>query len=172
MYHKYLFKLFTNSIVRVLYPLRPFCRLKVYLLRKLGASIGLNCFIHQNVFIAGHDSLCIGSSCVLSRGATIVASGGLTIGDNVLVGYDSKILTRNHKIPQDWSAPIRWAGHINKPVVIEDDCWLGSNVVVLPGVTIRKGCVIAAGGVVTRDTEEYGIYGGIPAKLIKIRERV
>jgi maltose O-acetyltransferase len=53
---------------------------------------------------------------------------------------------------------------------IEDDVWLGLRVIVMPGVRIRTGCIIAAGGVVTKDTEPYGIYGGVPAKLIKKRK--
>lgn len=56
-------------------------------------------------------------------------------------------------------------------VVIEDYVWLGNKVTVLPGVTIAKGCVVAAGAVVTKDTEEYGIYAGIPAKRVGERSR-
>lgn len=52
-------------------------------------------------------------------------------------------------------------------VVVEDGCWLGGNVTVLPGVTIKKGCIVGAGAVVTKDTEPDGLYAGIPAKRIK-----
>jgi acetyltransferase-like isoleucine patch superfamily enzyme len=170
MFHKIIYRLFVNWIVRVFYPLSAFNYIKMTLLRTLGAQIGNSCFIHQNVFISGHTHLKIGRSCVLSRGVTLVATGGLEIGDNVLIGYDTKILTRNHNIPDEVGLPIRWAGHINKPVIIEADAWLACNVVIVPGVTIGKGTVVAAGAVVTSNTEPYGVYAGVPAR--KIRSRI
>ena len=54
-------------------------------------------------------------------------------------------------------------------VVIKDDCWIGGNSTILKGVTIETGCVIAAGAVVTKSTEPYGIYGGVPAKRLSDR---
>ena len=56
---------------------------------------------------------------------------------------------------------------INAPIRIEDGCWIGANVTIMPGVTIAKGCIIGAGTLVTEDTEENGIYVGIPARLIR-----
>jgi hypothetical protein len=56
-----------------------------------------------------------------------------------------------------------------KPVVVEDDCWLGINVVVMPGVTIGKGAVVGANSVVTRDVAPYTIVAGVPAKMLKKR---
>lgn len=57
----------------------------------------------------------------------------------------------------------------SKRVLIEDDVWLGRNVIVLDGVNIGKGAIVAAGAVVTKNVEPYAIYGGVPAKLIKYR---
>lgn len=57
----------------------------------------------------------------------------------------------------------------NTPPILEDDVWVGSNVVILPGVTIHKGSVIAAGAVVNKDVPPYAIVGGVPAKVIKYR---
>lgn len=56
-----------------------------------------------------------------------------------------------------------------KGIVIEDDVWIGAGVKILDGVTIAKGCVIGANAVVTRSTEAYGIYVGVPAQKIKSR---
>jgi acetyltransferase-like isoleucine patch superfamily enzyme len=55
-------------------------------------------------------------------------------------------------------------------VVIEDDVWIGAGAKILDGVTLRKGSVIGAGAVVTKSTESYGVYAGVPAKLIKFRK--
>lgn len=55
------------------------------------------------------------------------------------------------------------------PVIIEDDTWIGTGVIILKGVTVGSGAIIAAGSVVTKDVEPYSITGGVPAKLIKMR---
>ncbi len=57
------------------------------------------------------------------------------------------------------------------PVTIGNRCWISSNTIILPGVTIDNGCVIACGAVVTKDCDEYGVYAGIPAKKIGSRNK-
>ena len=61
------------------------------------------------------------------------------------------------------------SGHEKKKVVIGDDVWIGANAVILPGVTIGEGSVIAAGSIVNKDVEPFSIVGGVPAKVIKMR---
>ena len=56
-----------------------------------------------------------------------------------------------------------------KDIVIEDDCWVGFGAQIMAGVTMRKGSILAAGGVLTHDTEPYGVYAGVPARKIKER---
>lgn len=65
---------------------------------------------------------------------------------------------------------MRYAPIIAKPVIIKDDVWIGSNAVIMPGITIGKGAVIGAGAVVTKDVPPNAIVMGIPAKLVKYRE--
>ena len=60
--------------------------------------------------------------------------------------------------------------HDDRPVVIGDDVWIGGNCMIMAGVTIGEGAVIAGGAVVTKDVEPYSIVGGIPARLIRYRE--
>lgn len=57
----------------------------------------------------------------------------------------------------------------NKPIIIGNDVWIGANVVILPGVKVGDGAIVAAGAVVTKDVAEYAIVGGVPAKLIRYR---
>ena len=96
------------------------------------------------------------------------------IGNDVMSGPGVSIITGNHRTDVQ-GRTMRSIGDSEKlpendqDVVIEDDCWLGSHVTILKGVHIATGCVIAAGAVVTKDTEPYGIYGGVPAKRLSGR---
>lgn len=88
--------------------------------------------------------------------------GGIYIGDDVLIGHNACLLTLNHEMEPENRADMH-----PKPIHIEDKVWLGSNVTVLPGVTIGEGAIVAAGAVVTKDVESNTIVGGVPAKIIK-----
>ncbi len=101
-----------------------------------------------------------------SLGVACEIDGPVTVGENVLMGPEAVILTRNHR-HDDITRPMIDQGYESyKPVVIEDDVWIGRRVTILPGVTVAKGCILAAGAVVTKSTEPYCIYGGVPAKKI------
>ena len=60
-------------------------------------------------------------------------------------------------------------GPPSEPVKIGDDCWMGANAIILPGVELGKGCVVGAGSVVTKSFSEYSVVGGVPARLLKQR---
>ena len=92
----------------------------------------------------------------------------IIIGDNCLISYDVHIRTGNHNYA-DKNTLIREQGGNEKDVIIGNDVWIGFGAQVMPGVHIADGCVIAAGAVVTKDTEPYCVYGGVPAKKIKER---
>lgn len=98
----------------------------------------------------------------------------IVIKNHVIFGPDVKIITGDHptniigKYIMDISDEEKPAD-CDMDVVIEDDVWLGCNVTILKGVRIQTGTIVAAGSVVTKDTEPYGIYGGVPAKKIKDR---
>ena len=92
-----------------------------------------------------------------------------TIGDDVMMGPNVTIITRNHQY-QDTTIPMRLQGYQEyKPVIIEDDVWIGREVIILPGVHIGKGSIIAAGSIVTKNVDSYSIVGGNPARIIKRR---
>jgi len=67
---------------------------------------------------------------------------------------------------------INQQGYTERDIIIEDDCWIGYGVQIMPGVTVGRGAVIGAGAVQTKDAEPYGIYVGVPARKIKDRQRV
>lgn len=91
----------------------------------------------------------------------------IIVGENVGIGMNNLFLTTSHKIGgQDK----RVGDTSHASIVIEDNSWLGSNIVVCPGVTIGKGCVIASGSVVIENCLPNGFYAGVPAKLKRIIE--
>lgn len=96
-------------------------------------------------------------------------SPAITIGDDVMIGPYCIMLTAGHNT-QDISVPM-WQQGFNepRPIVIEDDVWIGARVTVLGGVTIGHGSIIGAGSVVTKSCEPYSVIAGNPARLIKKR---
>lgn len=106
----------------------------------------------------------IGEGSIVTAFAIWNGGGDIIVGKQCVIGPRSSINANEHKFSKD--KPIREQGFIHAPVIIEDDCWLATNVAVNKGVRIRKGSIIASNAVVTADTEEYSINGGIPAKNI------
>lgn len=102
------------------------------------------------------------------NGMTVVGGGDLTIGNYFHSGTECLIITENHnyegeKLPYDTT-------YIRKNVTIGDCVWVGSRVIIMGGVSIGEGAIIAAGSVVTKDVPPLAIVGGNPAKLIKYRD--
>lgn len=104
----------------------------------------------------------LGKNVFINADCQFQDQGGITIGDNTLVGPKTVIATLNHH-----QNPYKRANLIPKPVVIGKNVWIGANVTILPGVTIGDGAIIAAGAVVNKDVEKNTIVGGVPAKKIK-----
>ena len=102
-------------------------------------------------------------------GVNALISASVTIGNDVMMGPECMIFTSNHGM-DDLTEPM-WRQEFSKPrpVVIEDDVWIGARVIILPGVRVGKGSVIGAGSVVTKDVEPYSIVGGNPARKIGSR---
>jgi maltose O-acetyltransferase len=113
------------------------------------------------------ENIAIGDYSGIGAFSRISARAPVTIGRHVMIGPELVILTSNHMTDRD--SIMMFQGFIDKEVVIGNDVWIGTRVTILPGVTIGDGCVIAAGAVVTKNTEPYGIYGGVPARWIRDR---
>lgn len=91
--------------------------------------------------------------------------GPVCIGNHVNLAQGITVTALNHNF-EDKTKRIDEQGITTKPVIIGDDVWIGANAVILPGVTIGKHCVVAAGAVVTKDVQDNTIVGGVPAKEI------
>lgn len=91
-------------------------------------------------------------------------SDDIIIGKNVAIGMNVSFINSTHILGDSTRRAKETVGY---PIVIEDGCWIGANVVIMPNVRIRKGCVIGANALVTKDTEPNGLYVGQPARRIK-----
>lgn len=96
--------------------------------------------------------------------------GPLTIGEYSMIGPGTRIYTVNHSHDRT-DIPIQLQGFdAPRPVVIEDDVWMGARCMIMPGVTIGRGSIIAAGSVVTKDVPPYSVAAGVPA-VVKASRR-
>lgn len=95
--------------------------------------------------------------------------GECHIGAFVMMGTDVTVITRNHRFDRTDVPMMKQGFEDEKPVYIGDDVWIGDRVIILPGVHIGNGCIIAAGSVVTKDVAPYTVVGGAPAHFIKER---
>ncbi|MFN7541014.1 MAG: acyltransferase [Bacteroidota bacterium] len=98
----------------------------------------------------------------------IGCSGFISIGNNVMISPRVSIYAENH-VFDSLDATIKSQGVKRESVVIEDDCWIAANSILLAGVTIGKGSVVAAGSVVTQDVPPFSVVAGVPARIIKNR---
>lgn len=112
--------------------------------------------------------LTVGDRSNIGPYAYIGASGGITIGNDVMMGPRVSMFAENHNFAQT-DVLMRDQGVSHAPIRIEDDCWLASNCVILAGVTVGRGSVVAAGAVVTKDVPPFSIVGGNPARTIRSR---
>lgn len=130
--------------------------------------IGENSSItYKNIHI-GNEVFIGSKACFLSTRAQIF------IGNHVMFGPNVFIITGNHRIDiiGRYMSDIKDSEKFpedDQDVIIEDDVWIGANAIILKGVTVGEGSVVAAGSVVTKNIEPYSIYAGIPAKKIRNR---
>lgn len=98
----------------------------------------------------------------------IGCSGGIKIGHNVLMSPKVSMFAENHNFDR-LDLPMRDQGVTRQSIVIEDDCWLASGSIILAGVTVHRGSVVAAGSLVTKDVPPYSVVAGVPARIIRQR---
>jgi galactoside O-acetyltransferase len=126
------------------------------------AGVGRNVRLRMPVVVYGAESLTFGDDVEVGEFVVLRAHGGLRIGDRVLIAAHAIVTTRGH--PEE--LPRRGLA-VDAPIAIEDDVWIGANATVLPGVTIGRGAIVAAGAVVTDSVEPMTVVGGVPARLIR-----
>lgn len=143
----------------------PSCHLRKWIYKAFGANIGSKVVFHFKTEIRAPHLLTVGKGCIIGDNAILDARRGLTLGDNVNLSSNVSIYTLQH----DHRDPHFRCAEEGGEVKIDDRVWIGSNVIVLPGVHIGEGAVCCAGCVVTKDVEPYAVVAGIPAR--KVNER-
>lgn len=134
-------------------------------------NIGENTLLRSRVRCANPQQVTIGNNSFVNYEVFFYVAdpksekAKITIGDNVFIAPRVLITTATHNIESSFQRASSKTVH--KPVKIDDGCWIGANVTILPGVHIGKGCVIGAGAVVNKDCEPNGVYVGVPARRIK-----
>jgi len=143
--------------------------LRSALMSRLFAAAGENVQVLEGVRIRNPGEIRCGRNLGLGNDVMLQAGGGIEFGDDVLLGPGVKIWTQNHR-SEDIATPIREQGYHYKSVSIGDDCWIGANAFIMPGVQLPRGCVVFAGSVVgVKAYREYSIIGGNPARLVGYR---
>ena len=112
----------------------------------------------------GVGNVLIGPNTLIGIGGVLI--GPVTIGANVIMAQHVVLSGLNHGY-EDIHTPIRDQPVTTRPIVVEDDCWIGANVTITAGVTIGQHSVVAGGSVVTRDVAPYTVVGGNPARVLK-----
>lgn len=131
--------------------------------RVLASGLDSNTVIYYGSIFRGSFKIDIGRGTIVGDDCLLDGRGGLSIGENCNLSTGVKIWTEQHDVNSPTFA------YENEPVKIGNHCWISGGVTILPGVTVNDGCVVASGAVVTKDCEAYGIYAGIPAKKIGVR---
>ena len=159
--------LFVALLKRAVYIRRPLHGNAHEMLREGRLQIGRHTFVESGVTIHSTSGrINLGQRVYLSHGVTVGALGLVEIGDFSLVGPGCYITDADHRF-SDLTAPVPDQGMTSKGLtVIEDNVWLGANVVVTSGVRIGRRSVIGANSVVTRDIPAFAVAAGIPAKVV------
>ncbi len=130
--------------------------------KKLFAEYGEGNVI-KDMFLCNFGfNISIGNNCYINHRVTILDSYKVKIGNNVFIAPGVVISAVTHPLEAEKRREL-----IIEQITIEDDVWIGANAVILPGVTLGKGCVVGANAVVKKDVPPYTVVGGVPAKFIK-----
>lgn len=124
-------------------------------------------YFEPNVYIGNARNVKIGSHCHINENVFIQ---GANIGSYVMIAPNVSILSSSHLFIRSDVPMIKQGQRKNEIVQIYDDVWIGRNVIIMPGISIGRGSIVAAGAIVTKDVPDFSIVAGIPAKIISHRE--
>ena len=166
------FRIISTPAIILLFIHRAYRRIRMLILRPLFKQYGSN-FGFDPDGIYNFRNIEVGNNVYIGPSATLIASkSSIVIGNNVMLGPHVTIVGGDHntsvvgqfmydvkdKRPED-----------DLPVIIEDDVWIGTGAIILKGIRLGRGCIVACGAVVTKDVPPYSVVGGVPAKVISVR---
>ena len=137
---------------------------RAMLLRCFGARIGRRCMIRRTTRVYYPWKFAMGDLSSLGDGAQVYNLGPVTIGSRVTISQEAYLCAGTHDYTKA-AMPL-----LTPPIAIEDDVWICARAFIGPGLTIRRGSVVAAAAVVVKDVPEWTIVGGNPAKVIRTRD--
>lgn len=130
---------------------------------------GKNVRVEPMAFFHSGHNITIGDDSSIGERSRLL--GKITIGKDVMMGEEVIIITHNHNFDRLDIPMCQQGFKKEEPVTISDDVWIGARVIILPGVTVGKGAILAAGAIITKDVPSYAIVGGNPAKVIRFRNK-
>ena len=128
-------------------------------------SHGLRFKLHRANLIVYPENITVGDDVFLNVGITALAYGKITIGNQVMIGPGVSLLTSGHD--PDLSGLESQQSRVIRGINIEHGCWIGANVVILPGVTVGENSVVGSGSIVTRDIPAGVIAAGNPCRVLR-----
>jgi acetyltransferase-like isoleucine patch superfamily enzyme len=174
-----LLRVFSFRLLRTLKAIYYFKNSKILLGKRVSVhgisyqiEVGDKTAFYDNcIFEFGHESeVKIGADVILSYGVLLSCNKKITIGNDVQVGEYTSIRDTTHDY-KDLERPMKHAPDIPEEVIIANNVWIGRGCIILPGTVIEEGVVVAANSVVKGKLERNGIYGGTPARFIKLRDK-
>jgi maltose O-acetyltransferase len=139
-------------------------RLRASLLRHAGFAVGSGTVVHGTPRINGIGALSVGDDCEIGVECTFDLSEPITIGDRVTLGYQVMVLTSTHELGPGERRAGEWKA---MPVSIESGAWIGARSILLPGVTVGRGAVVAPGSLVNKEVPPHTRAAGAPAKIVE-----
>lgn len=133
------------------------------IIRELIPNAGDNLYIEPPFFCDYGYNISCGNNVYFNVNCVVLDGAKVMIGDNVFFAPGVQLYTANHPLDAEPRKTVENA----LPISIGNDCWIGGNAIILPGITIGNGCVIGAGSVVTKDIPDNSLAVGNPAKVIK-----
>ncbi|MDZ4721634.1 MAG: acyltransferase [Roseiflexaceae bacterium] len=161
-------RLLLVELVLKLFPQTTANHLRAGILDRTGFGIGAGTLVRGTPRINGtkniYQNLSIGVDCLIDPGCTFDLMDRITIGDRVTIGHQTMILTSSHEIG---TKEQRAGAVMQAPVIINNGVWIGPRSIILPGITIGEGAVIAAGTLVNKDVAAHTRVAGTPAKVVE-----
>lgn len=143
-------------------------RIRRFVCKHLFAKCGKNVNVERGADIGSGIHIEIGDNSGVGVNCRV---GKAIIGNNVMMGPEVVVLSAQHRFDRLDIPMCEQGGAVPRTVVIGDDVWIGTRVIILPGRKIGKGAIVGAGAVVTKDVPDYAIVGGNPARIIRYRNK-
>lgn len=130
------------------------------LMREIFPDMGENSIVHAPLTAVRPHNVKIGKNVIVMNGCLMMAAGGITLEDGVMIAANAQLISNNHDLRERMIITC-------KPVLICENAWIGAGATILPGVTVGENAVVGAASVVTKDVPPNAIAAGNPARIIK-----